>query len=55
MTKKHFEAIAAIFGTRPFAGKVAEVNVIAYDLADYFASVNPNFDRSKFLDACGMN
>lgn len=23
-------------------------------LADYFASNNPNFDREKFLKACGL-
>lgn len=54
MTCNHSEAIAAIFSNREFAGKVTEVNAIAYDLADYFAYENPNFDRRRFLTACGL-
>lgn len=49
MTKKHFEAIAAII-------RDSEVSphLIARDFADYFQSINPNFDRDKFLAACGF-
>ncbi len=27
---------------------------IALELADYFATDNPKFDRQKFLNACGL-
>lgn len=27
---------------------------LAEDLADYFAELNPQFDRAKFLTACGI-
>ncbi len=33
-------------------GVLAEV---ACDLADLFEKDNPNFDRDKFLKACGLN
>jgi hypothetical protein len=51
MTKKHFKAIAEIISKRSF--KVLGVNTIqadflVSDLNDYFASINPNFDRSRF-------
>jgi hypothetical protein len=51
MTRKHFEAMAAITAkisndqTRSF---------VAHAQADYFATVNPLFDRQKFLTACGL-
>lgn len=54
MTKKHFEAIAAIFAARPFTPHVTEVKAIVFDLADYFAHENPRFNRSAFLAACGL-
>lgn len=69
MTRKHFEAIAAIidsqikaepvFTAAGFdegfeAGRIAGMEDIAKDLADYFSSVNPNFDRHRFLNACGI-
>jgi len=28
---------------------------IAIDLADYFATRNPRFDRERFMKACGLN
>jgi hypothetical protein len=30
----------------------AAIRSTAFDLADYFASDNPNLDRSRFLAAC---
>jgi hypothetical protein len=55
MTKKHFEAIARIVDFRrsmdaPTDG--AFFNLVS-DLADYFKSENPRFDRARFLEACG--
>lgn len=58
MTIKHFEAVARIF--RNYAGLTARrtqndvAKSIAQDVADYFAAENPNFDRERFLTACGF-
>ena len=63
MTKKHFEAIAAILDEHkqtPEYGYYADnrrVEVwedITNDIADYFAQENPSFDKERFLKACGM-
>lgn len=57
MTKQHFEAIAAILADHiPVQGEAADITYAdtVHDLADYFATVNPNFDRAQFLSACGM-
>ena len=52
MTRKHFRELARI---------VAELDApksVRFDLAVSLASMarasNPRFDRSKFLDACGL-
>lgn len=52
MTRKHFEAIAAILAfniSNPITRQT-----VSEELASYFATVNPNFDRSRFLKACGF-
>lgn len=59
MTKKHFEAIAAAFHaslTNPTVPSEARVALIAmaHTQADIFAGANPNFDRQRFLTACGF-
>lgn len=62
MTKKHFEAIAAIVRANsiknPAAGYDegfdAGVAAMAADLANMFAAENPRFNRDKFLTACGF-
>lgn len=61
MTKKHYEAIAAILKKYKYA-PLYEVDYSDYrtsqhiseDLADYFATDNRNFDRTRFLQACGI-
>lgn len=56
MTKKHFEAIARIIRdtyTDDEAGTAA-LRTAAEEMADYFAMINPNFDRQRFLTACGF-
>jgi hypothetical protein len=45
MTKTHFEAIAAILDANGSPEHTVE------DFADYFASINPRFDRKRFLAA----
>lgn len=45
MTKKHFLSIATILDAN-----AAPLYLVA-DMADYFAEVNPNFDRKAFIEA----
>lgn len=59
VSKQDFEAIARIvvnvYGE--WAGnEAAELACerIAYDLADYFGEVNPHFNETRFLTACGI-
>ena len=66
MTRKHFNAIAADFAAA--AAKIRTSSIDAYstgyalgglrevadNLCDTFGSVNPNFDRNRFLKACTL-
>lgn len=61
VTKKDFKAIAEIIKQAEIYchdtgnyGGIANGKKIANDLADYFATQNPRFDRQKFLDVCGL-
>jgi len=57
-TKKHYKTIAEIVNLRTFEYEnrdVIDPELLVYDLTDYFAQDNPQFDRQKFLDACGLN
>lgn len=57
MTKQHFEAIASILNNHiPVQGDAVDITYAdtVNDLADYFGSENPRFNRDQFLDACGM-
>ena len=54
MTKKHYEAIAAIIGQAATYPKHNHLWMIREDLADYFATDNPKFNRTRFLQACGI-
>lgn len=58
MTRKHFEAIAAIIdGISIGQGghDVVTLFEVTERLADYFASQNERFDRERFLKACGFD
>jgi hypothetical protein len=65
LRKKHYVSIAAILaGQREQAtpknreDEIAKtcinstLDLIAFGLADYFAAENPEFQRSRFIDAC---
>ena len=57
MTRKHYVAIAAILKASNYSETYSEQ--VAYkshceDFADYFATDNGNFDRARFLEACGV-
>jgi hypothetical protein len=63
MTKKQFEAIAKILNRYTLADPApgtfdegyADASFgIAVELADYFETTNPLFDRERFLLACGI-
>lgn len=58
MTKKHYEAIAAIMNEQ--GAKCHAIRLMGLQeqtceqLADYFAKDNPKFNRQFFLKACGI-
>ena len=54
MTRKDYIAIAAVFKVRKDRDNADALREIAYDLADVFKRDNPNFDRARFLAACGV-
>lgn len=57
MTRKDFEAIAAIMADHtPVQGEAVDITYTdtCVALADYFQQVNPRFDRSRFMVACGL-
>jgi hypothetical protein len=62
LSKRHYVAIASIANValkssvdgRKYANDPVVVS-FAENLARYFASDNPRFDRERFLAACGVN
>lgn len=57
MTKKHYEAIAKIIQLYKAIESHSDKRMcyyIAHDLADYFQTDNKNFNRERFLEACGI-
>lgn len=55
MSRKHYEAIAReVHVTRYPPDSQPVVQDIAQNLADVFATDNPNFDRQRFYRACGI-
>jgi len=58
MSKKHFEALAAAMQrTQPELAHtwlIGQWRADVFVLADVCARFNPNFDRARFLAACGV-
>jgi hypothetical protein len=62
MSRKHYQMVAEVFRNNAEAlanGSDSDevwamVEVLASDLADKFSADNPNFDRKRFIDACGL-
>lgn len=52
MTRKHFEAIAKIIDFTE--GDEDTLRSVVGGLILYFENENPNFDRDRFLVACGF-
>lgn len=61
MQRRHFELIAEVIAERRtvehnYADVVHdELNRIRTTFADRLASTNPNFNRERFLRACGVD
>jgi hypothetical protein len=59
MSRKNFTAIAALLkrhadeAASKANGYAALVSLIV-EMADYLATTNPQFNRERFLDACGI-
>lgn len=61
MTRKHFEGLAAVIAEHTAEAPRNEgllgdemAESIGLALAEYLSSQNPNFDRARFLKACGL-
>jgi hypothetical protein len=58
MTRKHYQQIAEMIRQTYTLNDGHEAGTIAH-IAEQFATIakrdNPNFDRDRFLTACGMN
>jgi len=55
LTRKVYEAQAAIIKKHVATAGRDFCYELAIDLADYFASDNPRFDRGRFFKACGVD
>lgn len=63
MSRKHFESLAAavknssehLKGANHPEVVAATLSLVAHQVADACQQHNSNFDRSRFLAACGIN
>ena len=53
MTKKDFQAFADIIN-KLIDDYYSAAWRVAEDMADYFETRNPRFDRGRFFEACGL-
>jgi len=53
MTRKDFVAIADVIKNVPFTDKQDRV-ILSCRLVDMLSADNPRFDRTRFLEACGV-
>jgi hypothetical protein len=54
MSKKHFKELADMMWRNRHNMKPETFRHICDELASFCAKHNPNFDRTKFLEACGV-
>lgn len=57
--RKDYKAVAAIVNRcsgpdSHYSYQTTHTDDLCKDLADYFATDNPRFDRERFLTACGI-
>ncbi len=55
MTRKHFEAFANEIKNLVLQGKFNEAEAAALVVINVGFDANPRFDKSRFLEACGLN
>lgn len=55
VSKKDFKAVAEIIKKNNCWREEYYTEKTAIDFADYFATQNPQFDRERFLQACGIS
>jgi hypothetical protein len=60
LTRKHFQAMAEAINAEAKSLDIGSeeylvVRRIAFDLATMSKADNPNFDRAKFMKACGVS
>lgn len=54
MTRKHFEMIARrLKENRDRTSDKASADILAHELASDLEELNPRFDHTRFLKACG--
>jgi hypothetical protein len=54
LTRQHFQLIADVVKDSIGYSTPDSRNVLAREFANKLASTNPNFDRARFLVACGV-
>lgn len=54
MQHRHFATIAAIIAEYGSVESPSEARAMARHFADRLTRTNPNFDRARFLRACGV-
>lgn len=59
LTKKDFKAVAEIINKHTiehvsYPGDEIVKHGFTNELADYFATQNPRFDRERFMQTCGL-
>lgn len=55
IVEKDFKAVAKIIKNNCDGGlDDTLVKIVAEELADYFTEQNPNFNRERFIEACGL-
>lgn len=55
MTRKHFEAFAAEIKNLVRQGKFNEAEAAAAIVVNVGYEANQNFNKGRFLEACGLN
>lgn len=54
MTRKDFQLIADVLKNADEVADQQSIEAMAEMFADELATTNPNFDRARFLTACGV-
>lgn len=55
MTRKDFQLIADVIRNLDEVIEPEGMRILAEEMADALATTNANFDRARFVKACGVN